>query len=560
MSLRSNLTTSTTWRDFDLSVVTERFRLKSPFGSMADELEREARRFLWISAKTQEPLVPSALVDEYWHALILSTSLYRDYCDNAFGFFIEHTNGIPGTSQQGLQAHTEAYQRTLQIYEAEFQSPAPFTSWPDSRNRVDKRLDRYKKPYRLHLETTNHCNLRCEHCYPESSSAEPHHPREKIDRTLDEAARLGVRKITLTGGEILTRPDWKRIFSKSLDVCDNVYFITNGLLLTRRKLEWLAKQRAIRSVRGWRRSIFESAPVEIGVAISLDGLAGNALVRKNDAGAGVKAAQIIDRIALAVQYGLHVTVNTTITNEVSAKELPEMYDLLSRIGIDRWQIDQAYLAGRFRSSDLSSSELAWLEDAKAGYKYIIRNYLKEYPKIPDWRLEIVQVFRYDNLFYGFSPAASLDEHPCSYHFGSMIVEQGDRIRFCPSLRDPGIESISTAGSVEAVYGSEDFRAFLSRSINDLPCKECRYGKLFHGGCRANSYAYLGRMWDADPICCSLAPFVEDEVLPLLPTKLQDSFRASLQGGPRPGDPGHIPTEQKRRRVVHIQAMPVNGNE
>ncbi|RAS12194.1 radical SAM protein [Cupriavidus alkaliphilus] len=555
MSLRPNLTTSTIWRDFDLSVVTERFRLKSPYGSKAEELEREARRFLWISAKTQRPLVPSELVDQYWHALILSTSLYRDYCEHAFGFFIEHTNGIPVSSPEALETHIKAYEETLQIYETEFQIPAPSEFWPDLRNRVEKRLDVCKKPYRLHLETTNHCNLRCEHCYPESSSAEPHHSRELIDRTLHEAARLGVRKITLTGGEVLTRPDWKEIFLKSLDICDNLYFITNGLLLTQKKLEWLAKERAARSLRGWRRSIFSNSPVEIGVAISLDGLAGNALVRKNDAGVGVSAKQVIDRIALAVQYGLHVTVNTTITNKVSAQELPEMYDILSRIGIDRWQIDQAYLAGRFKQSELSASKLAWLEDAKAGYKYIIKNYLKEYPKIPNWRLEIVQVFRYDNLFYGFSPAASLNEHPCSYHFGSMIVEQGDRIRFCPSLRDGGLQSISVAGSVEAAYGCSEFKDFLSKSIKDLPCQDCRYGKLFHGGCRANSYAYLGRMWDADPICCILAPFVEEEILPLLPKSLQDSFRASLQGGPRPGDPDHLPTKQQLRRIVPIQMIP-----
>ncbi|SAI69050.1 Uncharacterised protein [Bordetella trematum] len=45
-----------------------------------------------------------------------------------------------------------------------------------------------------------------------------------------------------------------------------------------------------------------------------------------------------------------------------------MYDLLSRMGIDRWQVDQAYLAGRLTQSDLKGGGLAWLEEAKAGYK------------------------------------------------------------------------------------------------------------------------------------------------------------------------------------------------
>ncbi|MDX5936852.1 radical SAM protein [Acidithiobacillus thiooxidans] len=408
-------------------------------------------------------------------------------------------------------------------------------------NIIKDRIEHYKKPYRLHLETTNHCNLHCEHCYRGSSSAEPHHPTGVLDNILDESRRLGVKKITLTGGEILTHPDWKHIISKSLDSCDNIYFITNGLLLTKTKLEWLAKQKTIRSVKKWRDTLFRRRPVEIGLAISLDGLNSNQLVRKNDSGSGVKYTQILEKIALAVKYGLRVTVNTTVTNSNTAKELPEMYDILSNIGIDRWQIDQAYIAGRLTTSNLRDDNLKFLDDAKSGYKYIISNYLRSYPKIPDWRLEIVQVFRYDTLFYGFK-AANLTDHPCDYHFGSLIVEQGDKIRFCPSLREQELGQLTT--TIEKAYNNEDFNDFISKSILDLPCSNCRYGKLFHGGCRANSLAYTGKTWNADPICCSLSPFVEKEIVPLLPKKIKDSFYACLQDGPRPGEPEHAHSHKK----------------
>ncbi len=184
----------------------------------------------------------------------------RIHCEAAFGVYIEHSNGVPDTSQEALHAYLDAYQERLELYQTEFHDPPPSSCWPHPDRRIGERLALYKNPYRLHLETTNHCNLRCQHCYPESSSAEPHHPLQKIDRVLDEAARLGVSKITLTGGEVLTRPDWKGIFEKSLDVCDNLYFITNGLLLTEKKLEWLARQRTTRSLRKWRKSIFRRTP------------------------------------------------------------------------------------------------------------------------------------------------------------------------------------------------------------------------------------------------------------------------------------------------------------
>lgn len=93
----------------------------------------------------------------------------------------------------------------------------------------------------------------------------------------------------------------------------------------------------------------------------------------------------------------------------------------------------------------------------------------------------------------------------------------------------GIAALSDVGSAQAAYDTPDFKDFLSKSISDLPCKDCRYGKLFHGGCRANSLSYLAKMWDIDPICCALSPFVEDEIVPLLPPKLQQSFRACPKG-------------------------------
>lgn len=522
------------WLDFDLTTVRERFRLKSPYGKYADKLELETRRFLYLSETAPFPVAPSPLVDEFWHAMILDTKVYAIYCQEAFGRLVEHVIDIP-TAERG-ENHAKNYKDTLSYYQKIFGEPDEEIWTSPTKGVLPKR---YLTPHRLHLETTNHCNLHCEHCYPASSHLIPHHEMEDLERVLAEAKRTGVGKITLTGGELLTRPDWKEVVSKALDVCDNLYFITNGVLISDKVLKWLAKEKTKRTFKKWAKTFFRGDAVEIGLAISLDGLKGNELVRKNAKGAPVKAEQTLKQIELAVKYGLHVTVNTTITNEVTAKELPAMYDILSKMGIDRWQIDQAYVAGRMLDSPLKEAGLSWLETAKPGFKYIIQNYIKDFPKLPKWRLEIVQVFRYDSLFHGFSPAASLDEHPCDYQFGSVIVEKGDEVRFCPSLRNAGIGKLSEFGTFEGAYNSnKDFSEFLNKSMNDLPCKSCRYVKLFHGGCRANSLSYNGKMWDRDPICCSLSPFVEDEIVPLMPKDLRESFFASLQAGKRPDELGH----------------------
>lgn len=395
-------------------------------------------------------------------------------------------------------------------------------------NVVEEQLRSYEKFSRIHLETTNHCNLQCEHCYVESSHKESHHSLNDLRFALEQARHGGAKKVTLTGGEFLTHPEWKAIVEESLKFAENLYFITNGLLLSAEKLKWLARQKVVTSLKHFRRSFVNRRPTEIGLAISLDGLCGNRLVRKNAAGIPVSAEQVLERIHMATKYGIRVTVNTTVTNAMTAKELPRMFDILSSLDIDRWQIDQAYLAGRLNASALRDDSLSWLDDCKPGYEYIVRNYLKDYPNIPKWRLEIVQVFRYDSLHVGFSPASSMNEHPCSYNMGSLVVERGNLVRFCPSLRDGGIGRITpNTPASNAINESSNFREFLSHSINDLPCRECRYWRLFHGGCRANSLAYMGKMWSRDPICCSLAPFVENSIVPLLPPTAREAFASAI---------------------------------
>ncbi len=521
------------WNNFDSTSVRERFKIKNTYGRYADILDVETKRFLFLCANIDEELSPSFLVDEYWHAMILNTQLYESYCLKSFGKFIHHHSGIPSSKKEVIKKFKKSYLLTIFYYRKHFGEPN-LEIWPMPEKWLP---ENYLKPHRIHIETTNHCNLNCTHCYPASSIKNPHHKLDKIIAVLDEAKRNGVEKITLTGGEVFTRPDWKQIIKKSLTVCSNIYIITNGLLVDHDKLIWLTKQKVLKTLRNWSNFKEIGKPVEIGLAFSLDGLESNGITRQNSAGKPVPYEKIVEKIKLASDYGLHITINTTLTNEQTALELPDLYRMLTNYKIDRWQIDNAYLAGRFKSRDSKSPD--WIEKAKPGFKYIVQDYLKNFPNIPEWRLEIVGVFRYDSLFYGFSPAESNFEHPCSYHFGSVIVEKGNEVRFCPSLRTLELGKINPSNFLKDIYeNNTDFKEFLSKTIADLPCIECRYSRIFHGGCRANSWAYNGKMWDRDPICCSLSPFVEDEIIPYFPRELQSQFSQSLDGGLRPDRPGH----------------------
>ncbi|EGQ9271268.1 radical SAM protein [Vibrio parahaemolyticus] len=510
---------------FDLSIPKSRFAANSRYGNYSNDLEIEFKRFLYLNYKNPGvQLAPSPMVDEFWHFSILDTKTYQKLCMEIFGKLLHHDVDIPSSNNDIKKIFDDAYNNTLSLYEKVFEVPNSLY-WPKENDLIKK----YKTPHRIHLETTKHCNLRCEHCYPESGPEHAHHELEVILDMLKKAKEEGAEKVTLTGGEIFTRKDWKEIISFSIKNFDNVYFISNGLKIKEEMLSWIAKQKVKKTMHNFFiKRKFVTA--HVGLAISLDGLEGNKLVRVNGAGRGVEHHKILDKITLAVNYGLHVTVNTTITNEKSASEIYPLYLLLKDIGIDRWQLDQAYLSGRYTNSQISTQHLSWLETTKQGYFDVVKDYLKNYPTLPNFRLEIVQVFRYDILEYGYTTASSLNEHPCAYQYGTMVIEDGDKARFCPSLRHEGSEIGEYKGSYfEVMSSNKSFEKFSKLKISDLPCKDCRYALVHHGGCRANSSSYTGKLIERDPICCSLSPFVEEKIVPLLPPKLQKQFFDALNG-------------------------------
>ena len=136
----------------------------------------------------------------------------------------------------------------------------------------------------LRLSVTDRCNLRCRYCMPEDEYVWL--PRESIltfeelERVVRVFARLGVRKVRLTGGEPLLRHDLPalvRLIAPIPDI-EDLALTTNGLLL--------AKQAAALRAAGLQR-----------VTVSLDTLRPERMLafaksaRHGDVIAGIRAAR-----------------------------------------------------------------------------------------------------------------------------------------------------------------------------------------------------------------------------------------------------------------------------
>lgn len=97
-----------------------------------DRVEVEYRRYLALSrAYPQKAVVPSRIVDTFWHAHILDTQAYGRDCERTFGFFLHHYPYFGMRGREDAQALGDAYDETLNFYAFHF-GPAPEDIWARS--------------------------------------------------------------------------------------------------------------------------------------------------------------------------------------------------------------------------------------------------------------------------------------------------------------------------------------------------------------------------------------------------------------------------------------------
>ncbi|HET8938497.1 MAG TPA: GTP 3',8-cyclase MoaA [Polyangiales bacterium] len=104
-------------------------------------------------------------------------------------------------------------------------------------------LDQFRRPlYDLRVSVTDRCNFRCDYCMPKAIYADERRflptqellSFDEITRVVTVAARdLGVRKLRITGGEPLLRPNLASLITRLAEtqLLSEITLTTNGLLL-----------------------------------------------------------------------------------------------------------------------------------------------------------------------------------------------------------------------------------------------------------------------------------------------------------------------------------------
>lgn len=88
---------------------------------------------------------------------------------------------------------------------------------------------------------TNKCNFKCKHCFVVAGSCmKGEMSHEEKFKAIDNLKKLGVNKITFSGGEPLVEKDIFEYVKHTKNNNLNVGFLTNGLLLDDEKIKFLA--------------------------------------------------------------------------------------------------------------------------------------------------------------------------------------------------------------------------------------------------------------------------------------------------------------------------------
>ncbi len=164
----------------------------------------------------------------------------------------------------------------------------------------------------LRLSVTESCNFRCSYCLPDGmdcSSRQTELTLPEIRRLVSAFARLGTRKVRITGGEPSLRKDLTDIIAtcKAVPGIEKVALTTNGYRLQRDIASWHA------------------AGLDA-VNVSIDSLDADTfhLVTGQD-----KLADILSGVKQAISTGMQqVKINTVLLRRHNALALPEFLDFV----------------------------------------------------------------------------------------------------------------------------------------------------------------------------------------------------------------------------------------
>jgi Fe-coproporphyrin III synthase len=339
---------------------------------------------------------------------------------------------------------------------------------------------------------TKRCNLKCVHCYAfaEGEGVRKGELSTEEGKTfLKDLAAFGVPVILFSGGEPLLREDLPELIDYAVKLGMRAVISTNGTLITEEKAR-----------------IFSRFSLSY-IGVSLDGIG-----QVNDAFRGVRGAyeKAIEGIRNAKKAGIKVGLRFTI-NKRNYKEIPAVFDLIEKEGIERVCFYHLVYAGR--GSKLIKEDLSHDETRK------VVNYVLDRTKSCFDKGNKIEVLTVDNHADGpliYLRLQQEDKQRAEEVYKLLMMNEGN-------ASGVGIGCVDEEGNVHAdqfwrhhTFGNVRKRPFseiwmdtgepLMAGLKEKKlhvkgrCARCRWLAVCGGNFRVRAEAMTGDVWAEDPQC------------------------------------------------------------
>lgn len=340
-------------------------------------------------------------------------------------------------------------------------------------------VDREARPLYAVWEITLRCDLACKHCGSRAGKARADElSTVEALNLVDQLAALGVREITLIGGEVYLRDDWAAIAQHIREhgiVCG---IVTGG--------------------RGFSRELAERAKAAdvSAISVSIDGLEPAHDEVRGKKGSFAAALQTLEHLrSLEIPRAVNTQINTR-----TMADLEPLFELIGSYGVYGWQTQFTVAMGRaadnaelllepYQLIEIMPRLAKLAEQARSrGIRFAPGNNIGYFGP-------------YEGVFRGMYQKGH--HEPCSAGSSTMGIEADGTIKGCPSLptEDYAGGTIREHTLRELWERAPALRFTRGRTTDDLWgfCQSCYYAEACLAGCSWTSHVLSGRRGN-NPYC------------------------------------------------------------
>lgn len=340
-------------------------------------------------------------------------------------------------------------------------------------------IDQRVRPIYAVWEITLACDLACRHCGSRAGRDRPEElSTEECLDLVDQMAGMGVKEVSLIGGEAYLRDDWTQILSRIRHHGMLPLLTTGGRGMTKER----AREAAAAGL--------------VSASVSIDGLEATHDRLRGVVGSHASALEAMRNLREA---GVRVSTNTQI-NRLSMPELPEVLETLIANGGHSWQIQLTVAMGRAVDEP---EVLLQPHDLLELFPLLSRLKTRcDEAKVRLWPGNNIGYFGpYETQLRGTMPLGHM--YTCGAGRSTLGIEANGAIKGCPSLpteawtggniRDQSLKDIWER--------SAPLRYTRDRTVDDLwgYCRTCYYADECRAGCTWTSFVLFGKAGN-NPYC------------------------------------------------------------